>query len=136
LDGVAPKDFVGEGGSWPDGPFRSPWTAEQRDELGLTVSAERALVEAVAGLGRLVVRYKVWLRSSNTTSESVSRRLRVSRGRLSALLTGSRFPSWDLVALIQGLIEPARPTGGTSRPSDRDVVKKTHRGPPYRSPQP
>lgn len=109
LDDKKPKDFLASDGFWPSGPFVNPWTPEEMAQLGITDNQADIYVQAVARLGKTVIRYRNWLSDHRTTQAAFARRIGVSEGRLSALRNGTRFPSWDLVERVRVVVTPTRP---------------------------
>lgn len=106
LDGKTPLDFLAADGTWPQGPFASPWSPQELRRLGLDAHQADAYVRSVASLGRLVWQYRRWRAGRDLTQDAVARRLGVSQGRLSALNQGHRFPNWDLVELLRDAMGP------------------------------
>ena len=112
LDDLTPLSFVTADGIWPSGPFGTPWTADDVRRMDMTEMEVELYVRAVTRLGRTVIDYRKWLAGENMTQATFARRIGVSEGRLSALRSGTRFPSWDLVERIRVVIAPPPKAAG------------------------
>ncbi|QWC83722.1 helix-turn-helix domain-containing protein [Nocardioidaceae bacterium] len=103
LDNLTPADFVA--GGWPHGRLVVP--AEAFRTYGLTRDQARAHLRAVRDLRQLVLDYEKYLKVKNTTQLAFSARIGVSVNRLSALRSGTAWPSWRLAAVLRSAVPAA-----------------------------
>ncbi|MAY98466.1 hypothetical protein [uncultured Nocardioides sp.] len=100
FDDLTPADFVE--GRWPHGRLVVPEEAFRR--YGLTRTQGVAHMRAVRDLRQLVLDYEKYLQVKGRTQKAYAAHVGVSVNRLSALRSGTSWPSWRLVGILRATI--------------------------------